>query len=428
MNRRGITLLELLVAIGLTGIVSFMAWNLLHDEQTHYTRTKTKIKLQADAKDAMRIIEGEMRNTGFNVVQNGALGANRTSIVACSTSTEDSRISPATGDSSSFRFVDNNGVPGGDQIEFRFHQAGSDGMTSCTDASTPLQSVSYRYNAGRLERRFCQGSAVASCPTNGTWVPFLDSVVSFHLQYGVAAETTEVVLGNADLITPATWSTVGGLSLATTLAAGDTSFAITGFNNTRRYVRFLTAFPRYRRTDTYLLSFRVVGNEAWRIDKLKFAAGMYKSDGTVDGVLDTLTASVGYAIAGSTGWMVHTLFTPSVDADGSRYLGFEGQLVAAPASAGHTVTLRNIQVRRISRGEYFRWVENPTVAEKRRVTAVRVSLLVKSRRTDADPAPGTYTGAQLGESSASFTPSGAAVGFSYLLMQRIIPVVNNASL
>lgn len=427
MIRRGITLIELLVALGLTGIVSFMAWNLLHDEQTHYTRTKTKVRLQADAKDAMRIIEGEMRNTGFNAYQNGTLGVNRTTIDPC-TGAQDARIAPATGDSSSFRFVDGNTVPGGDEIEFRFHQAGPTGMTSCTDATTPLQSVSYRYNAGRLERRFCQGAAVASCPTNGTWVPFLDSVVSFQLQYGIAAETTEVVLQTANLIAPGAWSTAGGATVAATIAGSDTSFAITGFDNARRSVWFLTAFPRYRRSDTYLLSFRVVGNEAWRVDKLKFAAGMYKSDGTVDGPLDTLTAPVGYAVAGSTGWMVHTLFTPSIDADGSRYLGFEGQLVAAPASAGHTVTLRDIQVRRISRGEYFRWVESPTAAEKRRVTAIRASLLVKSRRTDADPAPGTFTGAQLGESAASFTPSGAAVGYTYLLMQRIVPVVNNASL
>lgn len=419
--------MELLVAVIIAGIVAFMAFSLVRDEQTNYTRTRSKVKLQGEAREAVRIMEGEMRNLGFNSFLNTTLGASRTSVEAC-TGAQDARISPATGDSSSFRYVDSNSVPGGDQIEFRFHQSTANGMTSCTSPATPLQSISYRFNAGRLERRFCQGAAVASCPTNGSWVPFLDSVVSFHIQYGLDADTVELIHSTPNLLNPALWVTGGGLVVAPTIVGSDTSFVITGFDNTRRWTRILTPIARYRRTDTYILSFRVLGNEAWRVDQRQFRFGMYTNVGGVDSPLDSGRVTVSPPVPGSLGWLYQTVVNPTVDADGTRYLGFDGQLVATPSSSGHSVTLRDISLRRISRGQYFRWVEAPTVAQKNRVRAVRFSLLVKSRRSDADPAPGTFTGAQLGEAGATYTPTGANVGNSYILMQRIIPVVNNASL
>lgn len=427
MMRRGLTLIELLVAMIIAGIVSYMAWNLVRDEQTNYTRTRTKIKLQGEAREAIRIVEGEMRNLGFNSFLNTALGASRTSVSACGGS-EDSRISAATGDSSSFLYVDSDSVPGGDEIEFRFHQSTPTGMTDCASPATPLQSISYRFNDGRLERRFCQGNAAATCATNGTWVPFLDSVVSFHIQYGLDADTVEEIHSTADLITDANWTTSGGLELDPEINGSDTTYTVSGFNNTRQWVRFRSAIPRYRRTDTYILSMRVVGNEAWRVDQLGFRLGMMQSDGSVDASTDTNRVAVSPPIPGSLGWTFESVLNPSTDADGQRYIGFDGQLVAAPTNTDHSVTIRNLSIRRISRGQYFRWVDAPSVAEKNRVRAARISMLVKSRRSDADPAPGTFTGEQLGEPGASYTPAGAEVGYSYILMQRIIPVVNNASL
>lgn len=425
MIRRGVTLVELLVALIIAGIVAYLAFNLMQDEQTNYTRTRSKVKLQSEAREAVRIMEGEMRNLGFNSFLDMTLGASRTSVQTC-TGADDARISPATGDSSSFRYVDSNSVPGGDEIEFRFHQSSSTGMVNCAAATTPLQSISYRFNAGRLERRFCQGNTVAACPTNGTWVPFLDSVVSFHLQYGLDADTVELVHSTADLL--GAWETAGGLTVAPTIAGSDTTFTITGFDNTRRWTRFLTSIPRFRRTDTYILSMQVIGNEAWRVDQSRFRFGTYNNAGGVDSPLDSARVAVAPPIPGSLGWRYETVINPTTDADASRFLGFDGQLVATPTTTGHSVTLRNISLRRISRGQYFRWVEAPTVAEKNRVRAVRFSLLVKSRRSDADPAPGTFSGTQLGEAGATYTPTGSNVGYSYILMQRIIPVVNNASL
>lgn len=427
MMRRGVTLIELLIAVIITGFVAFMAWNLVRDEQTNYTRTRSKVKLQGEAREAIRIMEGELRNLGFNSFLNTALGASRTVVAPCA-GADDARISTGTGDLSSFLYVDSDSVPGGDEIQFRFHQSTGTGMTNCASATTPLQSISYRYNDGRLERRFCQGAAVATCVGTGTWVPFLDSVVSFHIEYGLDADTVEEIYTKADLVNAANWSTAGGLALAPTITGSDTSYVVTGYNNTRRWVRFNAAIPRYRRTDTYILSMKVIGDEAWRVDQGGFRAGVYNSTANVDGPLDSNRIAVSPPIPGSLGQTFETVINPAADADAARYLGFDGQLIAAPTKTGHTVTIRNISLRRISRGQYFLWTEAPSVREKARVRAVRISMLVKSRRSDADPAPGTFTGAQLGEAGASFTPSGADVGYSYILMQRIIPVVNNASL
>lgn len=429
MMRRGLTLIELLVAVLCTAIVGYMAWNLVRDEQTNYTRTREKIRLQSDAKEAMRIIEGEMRNLGFNHAL--VTGADRRYVnLAPCAGAEDSRIDAANGDFSSFRYTNSAAVPGGDVVEFRMHQGTPTGMQSCTDASTPLQSISYRFNAGRLERRFCQGADVATCPTDGTWIPFLDSVVSFHVQYGVETPDAGQQFANTALATAANWVNPGQLTATLTTTPADTNIVLTGFTSATRISRFLVPVPQYRRGETFLVSFRVLANSSWLQDGASFGAGFFQSNNNQDSPNDSFSVQPGYPVNGSQGWQVSMVFNPNVDnADGQRYFGVYGRLVPAPVAATPpTITIRNLQIRKIGQGRYINWIEAPTVAQKNLVRAVRVSLLVKSRRSDADPAPGTFSAANLGQTGASYTPTGSEVGFSYILMQRIIPVVNNGTL
>lgn len=429
MMRRGVTLIELLVAVLCAAIVAYLAWNLVRDEQTNYSRTREKIRLQSDAKEAMRIIEGEMRNLGFN--HSLVTGADRRYVnLAPCAGAEDSRIDAANGDSSSFRYTNSATVPGGDLVEFRMHQGTPTGMQNCADATTPLQSISYRYNAGRLERRFCQGPAVATCATNGTWIPFLDSVVSFHVQYGVENPDDGVQYANTALATSGNWLNPGQLTATLTNTPLDTNIVLTGFASATRVSRFLVPVPQFRRGETFLVSFRAVANPSWFQDGASFGAGFFQSNNNQDSPRDSFSIQPGYPVNGSEGWLVSMVFNPNVDsADGQRFFGFYGRLVAAPvAAAPPAITIRDLEIRRIGRGRYVNWIEAPSLAQKNRVRAVRVSLLVKSRRSDADPAPGTFSDANLGQTGATYTPSGSEVGFSYILMQRIIPVVNNGTL
>jgi type II secretory pathway component PulJ len=428
MNRRGLTLIELLVAVICTGLVAYMAWNLVRDEQTNYTRTREKVRLQSDAKEAMRIIEGEMRNLGFNQILVTGSDRRYVSLSACTNAT-DARIDLAGGDTSSFTYTNSTGVPGGDEVEFRFHQASAAGMTTCDHTgASPLTSISYRFDDGQLQRRYCEGAAVATCATNGTWLPLLDSVVSFHVQYGVENPNAGLVFNTANLTNAGSWTASGDLDVAVNPAAGDTTFQFTGLTGTTKFARFQTPIDTIARGQSYLVSFRILGNYAWTQDGARFGVGFVDASKNTDAATDLVPIQPAFPVDGSQGWTVSTVLSPSVDAIGARYLAFYGQLNAVQSTTGHAVTIRDIAVRRIGRGQYIQWYEAPTVAQKNRVRAVRVSLLVKSRKSDADPAPGTFSDVNLGQAGATYTPTGAAVGYSYILMQRIIPVVNNGNL
>lgn len=82
MSRRGLTLVELLIAIILTGIVAFIVIEMLGGEQANYTVTRRKIRLQGDAREAMRILEEEIKNTGFRTVVNASSPASMTEMCA----------------------------------------------------------------------------------------------------------------------------------------------------------------------------------------------------------------------------------------------------------------------------------------------------------------------------------------------------------
>lgn len=449
MRKFGFTLIELMVAVIIAGLVAFMAWELVKDEHTNYTRTRTKVRLQSDAKEAFRILEGEFRNLGFNTVVSVTAGRSAMSASTCS-GAGDARIDPVNGDSSGFRFVNSTTIPGGDQIEFRVHTPPSINMNqassswSVMDCNTNLQSISYRWNNGRIERRLCDGAAaVATCAADSNWVPLIDSVVSFQIQYGLLADTAETWFTSTEWQNAANWANPGAPTASlssrqriTTIATrSDTAIAFGRFDSNSLRHGLLLGLPadEYRNNQTLLVSFHLLGSTGWLQRGGNLYAGFFHTDGTVDSPSDTLPITAGIQTGtGDSGIFYQLLFQPSVaNADLQRVFGIMGKsrtggFIGSPLP--DTLFLRNLSIRRISQGGYFRWLEEPNLAQKNRVKAVRLTMLVKSRRTDADPDPGTFTGSQLGEPGTDWTPSAAEKRFSYILMQRIIPVVNNGNL
>ena len=63
--RRGLSLIELVVAVILTGLVCWATISLFANENTAYTKTREKVRLQSDAREAVRLIQEEIQNMGF---------------------------------------------------------------------------------------------------------------------------------------------------------------------------------------------------------------------------------------------------------------------------------------------------------------------------------------------------------------------------
>ena len=63
--------------------------------------------------------------------------------------------------------------------------------------------------------------------------------------------------------------------------------------------------------------------------------------------------------------------------------------------------------------------------EKKKVRAIGIHLLVKARKTTEEASPGPFDSVALGQSDLSFEPVGGEQHRSYVLFQRIVPVVNN---
>ncbi|MEN9355033.1 MAG: hypothetical protein RL318_2358, partial [Fibrobacterota bacterium] len=185
MNRNGVSLLELLIAIALTTIATLITISLLSTESSHFNRTREKIKMQADARDAMRIVEEEVRNAGY-AARITATNRVRAVLNPC-TEVHFSAAGEAieTG-------LNGTTMAEGDGLNFRYYELPANGvLTTCgSGAGSQYREIGYRLNQGRLERRFRNAPGASA-----VWIPFLDNVVSFQVRYGLLSQPVDTPAG-----------------------------------------------------------------------------------------------------------------------------------------------------------------------------------------------------------------------------------------
>jgi len=406
--KRGLTLIELMVAVILTGIVTWMTLSLFSNENQSYSRTRERVRLQADSREALRVIEQELRNLGYRTV--AAISANRVhaSISACS----DATINLAGGDSSSFTYG-NSATLSGDSVSFLFHEIQNGPLSSCTN----LRTIGFRQTGSQLQRRWCSGTC-----TSEPWIALLDSVVTFQIRYGLIALPVDTSSQNGypQLWTSSRWNTG-------TLTKSGTSpdLTLTGFATTRKTAIYGYPIDTLDPRETWEIRFTSSANDALLsdMDTTSFKVGFYKADGTVSGTTDTASFIAGISSGVSRNVVVR--LSPSASAIGTRYLGIEAKLKTT-TQAGWSLTLSNITMRRVSRGRYI-WKEAPSTAEKNMVKALDLHLLVKAHKTTEEASPGPFNASALGQTGLSYTPTGTDVNRSFVLFQRIVPVVNNGN-
>jgi prepilin-type N-terminal cleavage/methylation domain-containing protein len=374
--KRGLTLIEMLVAMILTTIVAFIALGLVRGEHANYTLTRQKIKLQADAREAMRIMEEEIKNSGFQIktsIASGVLTFEKCTNALYSNGT--SINTPAAG-----------------ALEFRMFEGFSN--FSCADDDSKLWTIGYRKNGSVLERKAKPGGATAYA--GATWVPFLEGVEGFTIEYGLYGDgASSITIADLTSSNPSSLFTPANATVAVDQASStDRPWVMSGWGITAGSV-LLNKDIVLDGKSTYRVSFRAFANSTFK--------------GTTNGVTDGAKDRFAFFRPTTGGGAdLKISFDPGADGNarkiqydispgtsGTYHFGFTACMVA-PTTAP-TLTISNLSVTRLNSGEYRSWVNEATtpVPNWKNVGALRLKLKAKGKKSEV------------------------------LQFERIIPVVNN---
>jgi type II secretory pathway component PulJ len=412
--------MEMLVAMIISGIVAWMALEMFSGQKGNYTRTRDKIRMQNDAREAMRVIEEDVRNAGFRTqvdMEATGLVGKASSCDANVLDGDQSALSPGNSD-----------LLSGDTLRVRFMAPRADGSVHCSDH---LTEVGYYQ---RHDTLFRMTDYDTTQPHN--WVPILDNVVTFQVEYGLLVNANDTPVTSAAFGTPAKWG--GG----TTVAASGSGVAINGWG-TSNTVALLSGVPiALNHLYTYHVVFDLSMNDSMRIGTdaagtngidsnttsglPMFWIGFFNSSGTATDPGDTLYQYPG-SHPGTTAYRrVEAYINPT--SPGTRYFGICSKLKSGSntAAKGQGITISNGTIDIFSHGQYFQWLNAPTHAQKPHVKALKVNLLVKTSNTDKEGVKAKFTNLDATPyTPLSYTASGSDTLKSHILYQRIIPVVNN---
>jgi len=419
MTRRGVSLIELLIAIVLTAIATFITISLLSTESGHFQRTREKIKMQADARDAMRILEEELRNAGYNARITAASRIrsvpNPCTEVGFSATGEALR----TG-------MNGSTMAGGDSLSFRYYDLPASGvLTACgTGSSSQFREISYRLNGGRLERRYRDDPNGSSA-----WIPFLDNVVSFQVRYGMLSQPVDTPVGMSDaaMKNGANWSkfAIG----AQTITSTATSMTLSGFTEGLTVdAHFALPVDTVRKGEIYRCSFDATPNAAFLDSTNGYDTSATRLAFMTSASLEKDQVYFKYPMVAGVTQHYDIYLTGPGTANANYYVAIKNKMKdGANTSKGQQVKIENFTIRRVNRTSYFRWLSSPTAEEMAQVGAVRINLLVKTPQSSMEPTAPSFTPAQLGDTTLpAYTATGSDAKRSHLLYERVIPVVNNA--
>lgn len=416
---RGITLLEMMVAMAITGLVAWMALEMFAGQKGNYTRTRDKIRMQDDAREAVRVIEEDARNAGFRTsirIEPSGLSGNATSCDAYVLDGDRSAISPGNSD-----------LLSGDTLRVRFIEPNSDGQVSCSN----LREVAYYQRNDTLFRMTRKDTSAAPI-----WVPMLDNVVTFQVEYGLLVDVNDTPATAAAFATPSNWAGV-------TAAASGSALNMNGWGTTNT-VALLSGVPiTLDNNYTYHVVFNLTMNDSMRIgtdaagtngidsnttSRLPmFWVGFFDGSGVAMAPGDTIYQYPGSHPGTTAHRKVEVYINPTTSGT-VGYFGICSKLKAGSntVAKGQGITVANGTIDIVSRGRYFKWVNAPSHAQKPHVKALKVNLLVKTANKDKEGVAARFTNLDANPTTPlSYTASGSDTLKSHILYQRIVPVVNN---
>jgi hypothetical protein len=408
----------MLVAMVVTGIVAWVAFGMFSGQKGNYTRTRDKIRMQDDAREAMRVIEEDVRNAGFRdsiTMESSRLSGTATSCDANVLDGDRSAISPGNSD-----------LLSGDTLRVRYIYPNVDGSVACT---ANFQEVGYFQSHDTLFRMTRQDTLAVP-----NWVPLLDNVVTFQVEYGLLVDTADTPVTAAAFANPAKW---GGV----TAAASGSGVAMNGWGTSNTVARLSGVPIALNKLYTYHVVFDLAMNDSMRIgtDALgtngidsnttsglpMFWIGFFSNSGVASAPGDTLYQYPGSHPGAPAYRRVEAYINPT--SSGIRYFGICSKLRSGSntAAKGQGITVSNGSIAVVSRGKYWSWLNAPSHAQKAHVKALKINLLVKTANTDKEGKTAHFTNLDAGTPPLSYTASGSDSLKSHILYQRIIPVVNN---
>jgi prepilin-type N-terminal cleavage/methylation domain-containing protein len=349
---RGLTMIELLVAMALTGIVSFIVLGMVTGQSANYTTTRTKIKLQSDTREAMRIIQDELKNAGFRTkdsIVNGVLTAS-----SCGNSFS------VSGKTSYF-------MPLANGVRFHlynpFQLSGS--IMSCDD---DLYTIQYTWDSasGVVSRKSVKGVAASIASVDS--VPFLANVKSFQLRYGIYGDTT-YMLSKTDFAT----SSIAASGIVATRAS-DSAVTLSGWSASTGIFRILKAFPPMDTFATYRITFTAYGNTEFMDPTSGYSnlqAGLF-ANGVVSSNMFAFCPGTS-AGAGSARTIEYDMVPGSDVAGRSVTFGVVGSMKSS--TGGASLSIGNLTIQKKNGGRIGSWVSGTdTTASWNRIGAIEVRM------------------------------------------------------
>ena len=394
VEARGYTLIELIVAMVLSSMVIGFAYMLLQGSRGNFMRVSRSIELQSEARETVRMIEHDLLNTGLKVAN--MYSSRILSTVNCPLAFAD----PATGDSSSFLHVNRSDWTNpGDEITFAQYLPDGNGNVSCAPAN--LQVVRYRLRSTdsvmlRTEASLFSGIASAQ------EVPVCHSVVAFQMEYALLG--VDSTLWDSTSLWFSPW-------LSVVRAGSRTTFG--GWSNAALMGAATIGAREIVRGSTYRFEFFLTPNDSFAEPSrgaTRILVGFW--DGST--LVDTTAVWVGTAVGRSV----------VVDIEATRDIPMArvavmGRMQTAISGAATTVSSLRVSQKTLTS---YRWISDPTTVEKRRIQALKLSLIMRTEKEVTGNAPWAFDG--VGDlPGLNLFGSDARKGYAFF--QRIIPVVNH---
>lgn len=391
MSRRGLTLIEILVALVISSIAGTIAFLLLRDEHANYGRLRSRIKMQSDARDAVRLLEGELLNTGLSTAN--IYSGRDLSTLKCPLAFV------APGDSSSFLYTNRTTSDNpGDEIVFAQYHADAFGTVTCHN--TNVHYLRYRLDSstGTLLRATARSVAALDSADD---IPLLANVLAFQLQYGI--QHPDSILWDSTTTPGSAGLSVGGSSAGWDLGGWSTAQGSAWIGPARTLPQGSRLRVEFRSTpnDSFADSTRGWG---------RFAVGLFQGS--------TLQDTIGVVPGNSSGRKVMVELVASTALSSAR-LGIIGRMRTDLSSP--SIRISGLVVKQASLPSY-RWVDAPSQVQKRQVRAIRLFLLVRSNEKSLPAAEAQWE--NVGD-LPPIDPGVSSSGKASALFERIIPVVNN---
>lgn len=431
--KRGVTLIELLVAMAIATLVGYIAFDLVRDEQGNYTKTRTKVRLQADAREAVRILEEDFANLGFSQ----GLGWGDTVPTgsnlrrACMVGTNlvlrpDQRL-----------FVRDDGGNGSDTIEGRFFRVSSAEGVQC--ARSPIR-VRYFVRGTQLIRQFWNAGDSVNVRSEAVVV---EDVVTMQAQVATDTLLTNQIPSvriKNHLLEDAKLSPLnpGDLTATDTIAHGSTGDTLVGWRGWGTSPRELRSGDGQRLipNSTYRLSCLIQVDSIFRRDYAN-AADTGFLQVYVMTPLAAWTDTLNVRIPPHSGipfWVSWEFQTNTLTPEQEIRFGLRAR-VAVPNTVAR-LHVGSIYVTRVAgdptldpNSDKPQWFWRDAIKVNRvqdslfrlRTEGLKVWLVTKSRRGNREGSQQTFNG--IGNwSQNGQTPSDPN---SYAIFERILPVVNH---